>query len=115
MRKLIYLLPLILFLGCTKDVIEPIVYVQPKVDIFEVQNTVVNDADEIVINFDSDGTYRLSLIDEFTNITYTNEKYNATEGSNSLNIYTKALPKGSYNFLIKDNQNNIIKQTKIKL
>lgn len=115
MRKLIYLLPLVLFLGCTTDIIEIEPYVQTNVDIFEVQNTVVNDADEIIINFDSEGTYRLSLIDEFTNITYTNEKYNAMEGSNSLNIYTKALPKGSYKFLIKDNQNNIVKQTKIKL
>lgn len=115
MKQIIYLLALILFIGCTKDLVVKEPYVNSKVDIFEVPNTVVNDADEIIVNFDSEGTYRLSLIDEFTNITYTNEKYNAEGGSNLLNIYTKALPKGSYKFLIKDNQNNIIKQTIIKL
>ena len=115
MKKIIYILPLLLLLGCTPDLMEVEPYGEIHMDIFEVQNTVVNDGDEIIINFDSNGEYRLSLIDEFTNIVYTNEKLNAKQGSNVLNIYTKALPKGSYNFLIKDNQNNIVKQTKIKL
>jgi hypothetical protein len=62
-------------------------------DIFEVQNTVVSDGDEIFINFESNGEYVLSLVDEFTNITYTNEKIEGKQGSNSLRIYTRALPK----------------------
>jgi hypothetical protein len=70
-------------------------------DIFEVQNTIVEDGDEFFVNFDSQGEYVLSLVDEFTNITYTNEKVNGKVGSNSLRIYTKALPKGSYNFWLR--------------
>jgi hypothetical protein len=115
MKKLIYILPLLLVFGCTSDLMEIEPYTELHMDIFEVQNTVVNDGDEIIVNFESEGEFTLSLIDEFTNITYTNEKFKAKVGSNNLHIYTKSLPKGSYTFLIKDNQNKIIKQTIIKL
>ena len=115
MKKLIYILPLLLLLGCTTDLMEVEPYGEIHMDIFEVQNTVVSDGDEFFINFESNGEYVLSLVDEFTNITYTNEKIEGKVGSNSLRIYTRALPKGSYNFLVKDNRDNIIKQTTIKL
>jgi hypothetical protein len=115
MKKLIYILPLLFMLACTQDTFEEIYAEEPKVDIFEVSNTVVNDGDEININLSEEGEYKLSLIDEFTNITYTNEIFDGKVGDNKLNIYTKALPKGSYNLLVKDAKNNIIKQTKIKL
>jgi hypothetical protein len=115
MKKLIYILPLLFMLACTQDTFEEIYAEEPKVDIFEVSNTVVNDGDEININLSEEGEYKLSLIDEFTNITYTNEIFDGKIGDNKLNIYTKALPKGSYNLLVKDAKNNIIKQTKIKL
>ena len=115
MKKLIYILPLLFVLGCTEDPFEDIYADEPKVDIFEVSNTVVRDGDEININLSEEGEYKLSLIDEFTNITYTNEIFDGKIGDNKLNIYTKALPKGSYNLLVKDTKNNIIKQTKIKL
>ena len=115
MKKLIYILPLLFMLACTQDTFEEIYAEEPKVDIFEVSNTVVRDGDEININLPEEGEYKLSLIDEFTNITYTNEIFDGKVGDNKLNIYTKALPKGSYNLLVKDTKNNIIKQTKIKL
>ena len=115
MKKLIYILPLLFMLACTQDTFEEIYAEEPKVDIFEVSNTVVNDGDEININLSEEGEYKLSLIDEFTNITYTNEIFDGKIGDNKLNIYTKALPKGSYNLLVKDAKNYIIKQTKIKL
>ena len=115
MKKLIYILPLLFMLACTQDTFEEIYAEEPKVDIFEVSNTVVNDGDEININLSEEGEYKLSLIDEFTNITYTNEIFDGKVGDNKLNIYTKALPKGSYTLLVKDTKNNIIKQTKIKL
>ena len=115
MKKLIYILPLLFILGCTEDPFGGIYADEPKVDIFEVSNTVVRDGDEININLPEEGEYKLSLIDEFTNITYTNEIFDGKVGDNKLNIYTKALPKGSYNLLVKDTKNNIIKQTTIKL
>ena len=115
MKKILYILPLLLLWSCTPDLLEVEPYSEIHMDIFEVQNTVVSDGDEFFINFESNGNYVLSLIDEFTNITYTNEKIEGKAGSNSLRIYTRALPKGSYNFLVKDNQDNIIKQTTIKL
>ena len=115
MKKLIYILPLLFVFGCTQDPFEEIYTDEPNVDIFEVSNTVVRDGDEININLSEAGEYKLSLIDEFTNITYTNEIFDGKVGDNKLNIYTKALPKGSYNLLVKDTKNNIIKQTTIKL
>jgi hypothetical protein len=115
MKKLIYILPLLFVFGCTQDPFEEIYTYEPNVDIFEVSNTVVRDGDEININLSEEGEYKLSLIDEFTNITYTNEIFDGKVGDNKLNIYTKALPKGSYNLLVKDTKNNIIKQTTIKL
>ena len=115
MKKLIYILPLLFVFGCTQDPFEEIYTYEPNVDIFEVSNTVVRDGDEININLSEAGEYKLSLIDEFTNITYTNEIFDGKVGDNKLNIYTKALPKGSYNLLVKDTKNNIIKQTTIKL
>ena len=115
MKKLIYIIPLLLVWGCTPDLMEVEPIGEIHMDIFEVQNTIVSDGDEFFVNFDSDGEYTLSLVDEFTNVTYTNEKVNGKVGSNSLRIYTRALPKGSYKFLVKDNQDKIIKQTIIKL
>jgi len=115
MKKILYILPLLLLWGCTPDLLEVEPIGEIHIDIFEVQNTVVSDGDEFFINFESNGEYVLSLVDEFTNITYTNEKIEGKAGSNSLRIYTRALPKGSYNFLVKDNRDNIIKQTTIKL
>jgi len=118
MKKIFYILPLLLVFGCTPDLMEVEPYgddTELHMDIFEVQNTIVSDGDEFIINFNSNGEYTLSLIDDFTNITYTNEKVNGKVGVNTLQIYTRALPKGSYKFLVKDNQNKIIKQTIIKL
>ena len=115
MKKLIYILPLLFVLACTQDPFDEIYVEESNVDIFEVGSTVVNDGDEINVKLSEEGEYKLSLIDEFTNITYTNEIFDGKVGDNKLNIYTKALPKGSYNLLVKDTKNNIIKQTKIKL
>lgn len=115
MKKLIYTLPLILLFGCTSDLLEIEPYSYQPTDIFEVQNLVVNDGDSFNINLDLEGQYKLSLIDEFTNITHTNEIFDGKIGSNQLNIYTKALPKGSYKLIIKDGDDKTIKQTTIKL
>lgn len=116
MKRLIYVLPLILLLGCTKesiiDIERPLL---SAIDIFEVPSTIVKDGQNFNINLDKGGKYKLSLIDEFTNITHTNEMFVGKIGENTLSIYTKALPKGSYNLIISDNNNNSIKQTKIKL
>jgi hypothetical protein len=116
MKKIIYILPLLLLWACSQDIIDVDDYTtyQP-IDIFEVQSSVVNDGDVINVNLISDGEYKLSLVDEFTNVTHTNEVFDGKIGSNQLNIYTKALPKGSYKLLVIDTKNNIIKQTTIKL
>ena len=115
MKKVFYVLLIFVAFSCTDDSFEILEPINNSVDIFEVQSTVVNDGDEININLSSEGEFKISLIDEFTNITYTNEIFNGKVGDNKLNIYTKALPKGSYKLLIKDVKDNIIKQTTIKL
>jgi hypothetical protein len=115
MKKLIYILPIILVFGCTSDLLEIEPYSNEPIDIFEVQSSVVNDGDTFNINLDLEGEYKLSLVDEFTNITYTNEVFDGKVGVNTLNIYTKSLPKGSYKLIIKDSDDKPIKQTTIKL
>ena len=116
MKKLIYILPLLLVLGCTKDNIMGIDEIEPiAIDIFEVQQTIVKDGQQFNVNLNKEGEYKLSLIDEFTNITHTNEVFVGKVGENTLSIYTKALPQGSYKLIIKDNDGNSIKQTTIKL
>jgi hypothetical protein len=117
MKKLIYTLPFIFLLGCNSDYIEDI---KPPssdyiVDIFQIESTTVRDGDKVKIKFDNVATYKLSLTDEFTNITYTNEKFNSVVGENILTIFTKAIPKGSFIFMVKDSDGNIIKKTKIKI
>ena len=115
MKKLIYILPLILLIGCVKDEMFEIIEPESKIDIFEVQSSVVNDGDTFNVNLDLEGKYKLSLVDEFTGITYTNEVFDGKVGVNTLSIYTKSLPKGSYKLIIKDNDDKPIKQTTIKL
>ena len=116
MKKLIYILPLLLLMGCTKDSIVGIEEPFPSaIDIFEVQSTIVKDGQQFNINLSEGGNYKLSLVDEFTNITHTNEMFVGKIGENTLSIYTKALPQGSYKLIIKDNNDNSIKQTTIKL
>ena len=109
------MLPLILLLGCVKDEMFEIIEPESKIDIFEVQSSVVNDGDTFNVNLDLEGEYKLSLVDEFTGITYTNEVFDGKVGVNTLSIYTKSLPKGSYKLIIKDNDDKSIKQTTIKL
>ena len=116
MKKLIYTLPFIILLGCTPDFED----IKPPssdyiVDIFQIESTTVRDGDKVVINFEAASTYTLSLTEEFTNVTYTNEKFNSVIGANTLTIFTKAIPKGSFKFTIKDSKGDVIKQTKIKI
>lgn len=115
MKKIFYIIVLLVSFSCTDDTFEILEPINNTVDIFEVQSTVVNDGDEININLVSEGEFKISLVDEFTNITHTNEIFYGRVGDNKLNIYTKALPKGSYKLLVKDVKDNIIKQTTIKL
>lgn len=116
MKKLIYILPLLLLMGCTKDSIVGIEQPLPSaIDIFEVQSTIVKDGQKFNINLTKGGEFKLSLVDEFTNITHTNEMFVGKIGENTLSIYTKALPQGSYKLIIKDNNDTRIKQTTIKL
>ena len=115
MKKLIYIIPLLMLLGCTSDYIEEPIRYNQDIDIFEVQSTTIKDGDTFKIKFDNVATYKLSLTDEFTNVTYTNEKFNSVVGENILTIFTKAIPKGSFIFMVKDSDDNIIKKTKVKI
>jgi len=56
MKKLIYILPLILW-GCTHEIIEDVPQTEMEMDIFEVQNTIVDDGETFKVNFDSNGEY----------------------------------------------------------
>lgn len=116
MKKLKYLVALLVLVSCQKDIID--IYeipVSQDVDVFAQKGTLVTNGDIIDINVNQDGSYLLSLVDEFSGVTFTNEKFRASVGSNKLNIHTKVLPKGSYRLLVKDSKNNIINETTLKL
>lgn len=115
MKKLIYILSLLLTFGCTNDLLEIEEPIPAAIDIFEVQSTIVRDGQKFNVNLTKEGEYKLSLVDEFTDITYTNELFVGKIGENTLSIYTMALPKGSYKLIIKDIDGKSIKQTTIKL
>lgn len=115
-KKIIYVFSLLLLLACSENsVATEESYNELPTDIFEVENTIVKDGDIANINLDSDGTYKISLIDEFKNITFTNEKFVGNRGSNRIRIYTKTLPKGSYKVHLKKDNNTVIKKTTIKI
>lgn len=115
-NKLFILLILVLTLGsCYKDTFEIYDYPIGNTNIFDIEGSVIQNGDEFEINVNQSGTYKISLTDEFTNQTITNENFDVKVGSNKLNIHTKILPKGSYILEIKNEQNKTINQTTIRL
>ena len=59
MKKLFYILLLLVVFSCTDDTFEILEPVTNSVDIFEVQSTVVNDGDEININLVYEGEFKI--------------------------------------------------------
>lgn len=87
----------------------------PGLDIFNTSGVLLKDGQLININIPAKGKYKISLVDEFSNLTFTNEVIDQESGSSTFHIYTYALPKGSYSLNLISNKGDLIKSTHIKI
>ena len=115
MKKFRFLILLLVLFSCQKDDIYFVDSIVEDKDIFAVESSVIRNGHELDLSVNQSGDFLLSITDEFTGQTFTNEKFRAEMGSNKINIYTRVLPKGSYKLEVKDSRNNIINQTTIRL
>jgi len=114
MKKIIAILAILTVAACAKDpIIEYVQYLDK--EFFDKETAVVKDATPIEFNLPFEGEYNLSIEDEFTNQVLTTESFKGIEGANKLNIYTKVIPSGSYNVVLKDKNGNQIKKSNIAL
>jgi len=115
MKKILTLSILTLLLGCSPDSIEdfePIVELPEQLQIAEavglkLENSFVTNKVSINAKFDIAGTYRIKIID-ISGRVVSQDKIQAKEGDNILNIYTTALDKSSYRVQLVDQYNNIL-------
>jgi hypothetical protein len=116
MKKLISIFLLFLIVSCVKDDIyieTPIVELEQS--IFEKGSTVLTDTDLISFELEAEGEYYLIIKDEMTNDLMTREVFSGVKGKNTLQIFTKAMPKGSYHLILTDIKENQLQKTNIKL
>lgn len=114
MKKIILLIIILLAVACAKDpIIEYVKYIDK--EFFDSESLVVKDATPVEFNLPFEGTYSLSVENEFTQQIITKELFKGVEGVNKLNIYTKAIPSGAYFITLRDENGNEIKKTNIAL
>lgn len=114
MKKILSIFLLVLLVACVKeDIIDYTMFSTD--DIFENQGGVLKDATRIEFNLDSSGDFIISLEDEFTSKVVTKELFIGKEGKNTLDVFTKVMPKGSYYLTVKDKNGNKVEQTKISI
>lgn len=114
MKKFISIALLLLVAACVKDDILDYTYYTPQ-DIFEAQGAVLKDASIIEVNLETPGEYIISLQDEFTSKVVTKELFIGNQGVNTLHVFTKIVPKGSYNLILTDKDGKQVQKTKISI
>ena len=111
MRKLYFILALVLISACRKiDVPTPI---PPATDIFTTQQSEVKDGQEILFNLKTDGIYTLTIGDSTTNQVVTRERFTGKAGQNKLTLYTKSLPTSYLYLLLEDGNKSQVGKTTI--
>jgi len=102
MRKLLFIL--LLLVSCRKVDIQP---EPPQVpDIFSVTESTVTNNSDISFKLDKAGIYIIKLIDKNTEQVVTKERINGKVGTNTIKIYTRALPV-KYLYLVLSDENNV--------
>ena len=116
MKRILAFTLLFLTVACVKDDIyveTPMVELEQS--IFEKGSTVLTDTDLISFELSAEGEYYLIIKDEMTGDLMTREVFTGVEGKNTLQIFTKAIPKGSYYLILTDIKENQLQKTNIKL
>lgn len=112
MRKLYFILFLILLSACTKVEI-PVPVAPTNTDIFSVKESVVVDGQEIKFTLKADGVYTLTIGDDATGQVVTRERFIGKIGENKLTLYTKSLPVTYLYLLLEDGNKAQIGKTTI--
>lgn len=116
MKKLISIFLLLLIVACVKDdIYVEVPMVELEQSIFEKGSTVLTDTDLITFELQSEGKYYITITDEMSGELMTREEFTGVAGKNSLQIFTKAIPKGSYHLILTDLKENQLQKTNIKL
>ena len=103
MRKLYFILFLLLISACRKVEILPIP--EPvNTNIFGVKETAVVDGQEIKFTLKTDGVHTLTIGNDATGQVITRERFIGKIGENKLTLYTKWLPT-SYLYLLLEDEN----------
>ena len=112
MRKVCFILGLLLLSACTKVEIVPTP--QPtNTDIFSVKESVVVDGQEIKFTLKDAGIYTLTIGDESTGQVVTRERFIGKIGENKLTLYTKSLPTTYLYLLLEDGNKTQVGKTTI--
>ena len=102
MKKLLFIL--LLLVSCRKIDVQPI---PPQVpDVFSVTESTVTNNSDISFKLDKAGRYIIKLIDKNTEQVITKERINGKVGTNTIKIYTRALPV-KYLYLVLSDENNV--------
>jgi signal peptidase I len=112
MRKLLFILFLVILSACTK--VELPVPVPPtNTDIFSVKESAVVDGQEIKFTLKTDGVYTLTIGNDATGQVITRERFIGKIGENKLTLYTKSLPTSYLYLLLEDGNKTQVGKTTI--
>ena len=112
MRKICFILGLVLLSACTKVEL-PTPVAPTNTDIFSVKESVVVDGQIITFDLKADGVYTLTIGDESTGQVVTRERFTGKIGENKLILYTKSLPVTYLYLLLEDGNKTQIGKTTI--
>jgi hypothetical protein len=110
MRKLYFILFLLLISACTKMEI-PIPVAPTNTDIFSVKESVVTDGQEIKFTLKTDGAHTLTIGNDATGQVITRERFIGKIGENKLILYTKSLPVTYLYLLLEDGNKTQVGKT----
>ena len=112
MRKICFILGLVLLSACTKVEL-PTPVAPTNTNIFSVKESAVVDGQIIIFTLKSDGVYTLTIGDEATNQVVTRERFIGKIGENKLTLYTKSLPVTYLYLLLEDEAKTQVGKTTI--
>ena len=112
MRKICFILGLVLLSACTKVEL-PTPVAPTNTDIFSVKESAVVDGQIITFTLKADGIYTLTIGDESTGQVVTRERFIGKIGQNKLTLYTKSLPTSYLYLLLEDGNKSQVGKTTI--
>jgi len=112
MRKICFILGLVLLSACTKVEL-PTPVAPTNTDIFSVKESAVVDGQIITFTLKADGIYTLTIGDESTGQVVTRERFIGKIGQNKLTLYTKSLPTSYLYLLLEDGNKTQVGKTTI--